>query len=128
MSESFFFKDSRRKGKLPRLPFRLIKNRILGEKYELSFAIISPSQSQKLNRTYRKINRPADVLSFALGPSSGEIVIDPKTAEKEALKFSRPIKNFLGFLFIHGLLHLKGLKHGRKMSRLEKKYCQEFAL
>ena len=36
-------------------------------------------------------------------------------------------KNFLIFIIIHGLLHLKGLEHSKKMEDLEKKYLKKYA-
>lgn len=116
------------KGKLPRLPFVKMKNRVLGARYELSLVFASSSLSRKLNRTYRKKDKPTDVLSFPISKNSGEIFIDMKVAAREAKLFRKSPKNFIGILFIHALLHLKGYKHGSTMDKEEEKIRRIFGL
>lgn len=110
----------------PSIPFGRIKEAVLGESYELSLNFIGKAKSRKLNRTYRGKDKATNVLSFPLSKNSGEIFIDLDTATKEAPSFEMSYKKFVGYLFIHGLLHLKGLDHGQKMERLEKKFLLEF--
>ena len=62
-------------GKLPRLPFALMKEGVLGKNYDLSLVFVSESKSKELNRTYRKKNKPANVLSFPYSKKEGEIFI-----------------------------------------------------
>lgn len=114
------------KGKLPRLPFVDIKNEILGKKYELSVVFCGNALSQKLNRIYRGKNKPTNVLSFSLEKTSGEIIIDLKKARKESDLFGEKFQSFVGYLFIHGLLHLKGLAHGRTMEAKEQRIRKMF--
>lgn len=116
------------KGKLPRLPFVDIKNAILGEKYELSVVFCGSSLSRRLNKTYRGKNKPTNVLSFPLSKKSGEIVIDLARSKKEAPQFNEKFTNFIGFLFIHGLLHLKGLDHGSTMESKEQRFRKMFKI
>ncbi|MFA6536327.1 MAG: rRNA maturation RNase YbeY [Candidatus Paceibacterota bacterium] len=101
------------------LPFEPIKNHVLGPKYQLNLNLITPAESKKLNLKYRAKNHSTDILSFPLSKDEGEIYLDLKTSATEAVKFDRPFENFLLFLFIHGLFHLKGLDHGAKMEKLE---------
>lgn len=114
------------KGKLPSLPFALIKNTILGKNYELSLVFVGDTRSRNLNRQYRQKDRPTNVLSFPLSESEGEIFLNLKKAKSEAKDFDKAFVPFVGFLFIHGLLHLKGMDHGDAMEKLEKKYCKQF--
>lgn len=106
--------------------FTRIKNDILGKKYDLSLAFISAKKSQEINKKYRKKNKPTNVLSFPFSKTEGEILICKKTARKDAPKFNKTFDEFLGFLVIHGLLHLKGNKHGSIMEALEQKYDQKY--
>lgn len=124
--DSYFAITKKTKGKLPRLPFERIKNEILGRKYVLSVVFIGDKRSQNLNKTYRNKNKPANILSFPLSKSEGEIFINTKKAQKEAPSFGMNTSNFVGYLFIHGLLHLKGLKHGSTMEKAEIKACRKF--
>ncbi len=137
MAEDDFTIANKLKGNSPRgeLPFKLaksdlfkIKEEILGREYELSLVFAESGKMRELNMLYRKKNEPTDILSFPLSPASGEIFICPEEAEKEAPKFKRPPKNFALFLFIHGLLHLKGMEHSSKMEAMEQKYREQFGV
>jgi probable rRNA maturation factor len=108
--------------------FELIKKAILGSKYELSFVFISAQKIQDLNRQYRNINKPTDILSFPLSKTSGEIFICKTESRKMAKEFERPYDNFLTFLFIHGCVHLKGYDHGAKMEKVEEKFRKKFKI
>lgn len=108
------------------IPFKRIQSAILPGEYELSFNFIGPARSRELNRKYRGKDKPTNVLSFPLSETSGEIFIDLATAKKEASGFGMSYKKFIGYLFIHGLLHLKGMEHGKKMEKEEKKFLEIF--
>jgi probable rRNA maturation factor len=116
------------KGKHPSLPFLLMKNKILGKDYELSLVFIGSKRSRALNSAYRQKDKAADILSFPLSKSEGEIFIDLGAAKKRAAVFEEKYRNFIGFLFIHGLLHLKGFDHGSTMEHEEKKFRTLFRI
>lgn len=86
-----------------------LKNEILEEKYDLSFCFVASEEMRLLNRIYRKKDYSANVLSFPLSPNEGEILINKKNQKKDCADY----------LFIHSLLHLKGLRHGKKMDEKE---------
>jgi len=115
------------KGKLPRLPFVQLKNKILGEDFELSLVFVSPKESHKINFVYRQKDNPTNVLSFPLSKNSGEIFLDCKTSAKDAPNFDMTPTKFLLFLVIHAMLHLKGYEHGSTMERQEKKFLKIFS-
>lgn len=94
-----------------------VKNKILGSKYDLSVALVDDLTMRELNRRYRKKPHPANVLSFPLSNNEGEILINKRCAKN---------KNYASYLFVHSLLHLKGLRHGEKMRRAERKYEKIF--
>jgi len=102
----------------PRIPFEKIKDKVLGKKYELSLVFCGDKLSQKLNRTYRQKNYPTNILSFPVSKNSGEIFINLSRTKG----FSVP------HLFIHGLLHLKGMQHGDRMETREKALLKAFGL
>lgn len=114
-------------GKPPRLPFVRLKNAILGKSYELSVAYVTRATSRCLNMTHRQKDKPTNVLSFPLSKNSGELVIDLTTSRKESSLFDMTERNFIKFLVIHGMLHLKGYEHSSTMERLEKKFLKLFA-
>ena len=116
------------KGRLPRLPFVLYKNKILGQKYDLSLVFVTDMKIQKLNKHYRNINKPTDILSFPLTKNSGEIFICQKVSKIQAKEFGRSYINFIPFLLIHGMVHLQGFDHGNKMETLEEKWRKYFGI
>jgi probable rRNA maturation factor len=108
--------------------FLSMKNKVLGKKYNLSVVFVSLALSKKLNFKYRKINKPTDILSFPVSKDEGEIFINLECARKKAKVFERDEINYLYFLFIHGLVHLKGFEHGSRMERKEKKFRKFFGI
>lgn len=114
------------KGKLPRLPFSKMSEAVLGKEYECSLVVVSPRKSRVLNRTYREKDNATNVLSFPLDDQEGEIFLDLETSRKDAPLFERTYKNFIGFLFIHALFHLKGYDHSPKMEREEERIRKIF--
>ena len=113
-------------GKLPRLPFEHIKNAVLGTSYELSLVFAGDRRMQRLNRVYRKKTYIPNTLSFSLGKKSGEIFINPNRVHIEAHRYGLSEHGYIAFLFIHGLFHLEGLKHGATMEKREKMLLQQF--
>ena len=116
------------KGKLPRLPFLKLKNKILGKKYNLSIVFTDNKTTKKLNRIYRKKNKPANVLSFPLSKNKGEIFLSIKEAEKSKKLFNKKGAELIGFFLIHAMLHLKGLAHGSTMEHMEEKFSRYFGI
>ena len=114
------------KARLPRLPFLDIKNDILGKNYSLSLAFVDEKTSQKINKEYRGKDRPTNILSFLLHKNEGEILICPPVVRREAKNFERNFSQFMGFLVIHGMFHLKGHEHSSTMERLEEKYDKKY--
>lgn len=124
--EENFLITNKTKGKLQSLPFSEMKEKVLGKKYSLSLTFVSDKMIHALNYKYRKINRPTDILSFPLSRDEGDIFICPKMAKIKSKEFKRTEKNFIGYLFIHGLVHLLGHDHGQKMEAVENKYRKHF--
>jgi probable rRNA maturation factor len=116
------------KGKLPCLPFVELKDAVLGKKYELSLVFVGDALSKKLNRIYRGKNKPTNVLSFPLSKNEGEIFINLKKARAEMKDFDEKFAPFVGLLFIHGMLHLKGMSHGSTMEKQEQKLRKKFKI
>ncbi|MCI1735679.1 MAG: rRNA maturation RNase YbeY [Bacilli bacterium] len=89
--------------------------------FEVSLSLVSPAEIHKLNLSYRKIDAPTDVLTFAyreadFNPNDpvtdlGSILICPAIAKKQAKGFHHPFEREMAFLFIHGLLHIFGYDH-----------------
>jgi probable rRNA maturation factor len=100
---------------------------------ELSLLLLDDRQIRKLNRAWRKKDRPTDVLAFAQregkfcdpkDPVLGDIVISVETAKRQAREQGHPLPTELDLLLVHGLLHLLGYEHeqgGTRASRMRSK-------
>lgn len=101
---------------------------------------IRDRRMRELNRDFRNIDAPTDVLSFAYheGPDTdephgdaahlGDLVISTETAARYAGKFSIAFSLEIQHLVIHGVLHLAGYDHetdNGEMNRLEKRLRRE---
>ena len=53
-------------------------------------------------------DKPTNILSFPLTKNTGEILLCPAVIKKEVKNFNKTFTELLGFLVIHGMLHLKG--------------------
>ena len=85
---------------------------------EISVLFCADSRIRGLNRKWRGIDRPANVLAFpnggdaAFAPLLGDIVIAFETASREAFEAGRPLRDHVAHLLVHGFLHLIGHDHG----------------
>lgn len=128
-SQTTFSITNTTKGTLPKgVPFEQMKDAVLGKKYVLSLAIVGKTRAQKLNKQYRNKNYATDILSFSLSDEEGEIVINPDRARAKAKEFGRTYQNYLAFVFIHGLYHLKGHDHSDEMEAAEAKTRKKFGI
>ena len=84
---------------------------------EISVLFCGDGFIRDLNRKWRGIDQPANVLSFpaggdvAVAPLLGDIVIAFETASREAAEAERPLRDHVAHLLVHGFLHLIGHDH-----------------
>ncbi len=120
-------------------------------KGEVDLTFVNNERIHELNREYRGIDRPTDVLSFAMNESSedepeiiyevgegeeleefpdmlGDIIISVTRAQEQALEYGHSLERELGFLFVHGFLHLLGYDHQDDASEAEMMSKQEQVL
>ncbi|KEF38146.1 putative rRNA maturation factor YbeY [Schinkia azotoformans MEV2011] len=115
---------------------------------ELSVTFVNNEEIQEINRTYRMKDQPTDVISFAMEEMGegeiaitgedlptilGDIIISiPRTIE-QANEYNHSFMRELGFLSIHGFLHLLGYDHMEKedeqiMFAKQKELLDEYGL
>ena len=94
---------------------------------ELSVTFVDDNRIQELNRDFREIDQPTDVISFALLEETddgypieplpgmpevlGDIIISIDRTREQAERFGHSFERELGFLALHGFLHLLGYDH-----------------
>lgn len=111
----------------PPFPWEQIKDAVLGKRYELSLIICGDSFAQKVNKESRRKSYVPNVLSFPLTQHEGEIVLNIKKAYAESADYEHgPLEHTL-YLYLHGLLHLKGMDHGDTMELAEKRMLRKFS-
>lgn len=91
------------------------------EECEVSVLLTDDPHMTKLNREYREIDGPTDVLAFAMQEGEdnnvlnedilGDVVISLETAERQAKEESHSLEEEVAFLIVHGVLHLLGYDH-----------------
>jgi len=100
---------------------------------ELSILLVDDKDMREINREYRNVDRPTDVIAFAMREGEfgelnqeilGDVIISVDTAGRQALQRGVSVMNELVFLLIHGILHLHGYDHEINMeekAKMEKK-------
>lgn len=90
----------------------------LGKREEVSISFVDNGTIQTLNKQYRGMDQPTDVLSFPqdelpaeLPQILGDIVISLERAAEQAQEYGHSLEREVLFLAIHGLLHLLGYDH-----------------
>lgn len=93
---------------------------------EVSVTFVTNDQIQEINREYRGKDTPTDVISFAMEEAGeeevvitgaddtrvlGDIIISLERAKEQAADYGHSYKRELGFLAVHGFLHLLGYDH-----------------
>jgi probable rRNA maturation factor len=108
---------------------------------EVSLMFTDDETIHEMNREYRGIDRPTDVLSFALeegeeeeiygGPEEnllGDIIISVETATRQAEEYGHSVEREMAFLALHGMLHLLGYDHMEEEGRQEMRAQEEAIL
>ena len=92
----------------------------------VSVSFVNNKYIHSINKKYRQIDRPTDVISFAFLDDGyrydtilyskgvvalGDIYISVEKAKEQAIEYGHSLHRELCFLFTHGLLHLLGYDH-----------------
>jgi probable rRNA maturation factor len=106
---------------------------------EVSILLCDDAFIRDLNRKWRGIDKPTNVLSFpaadtaVLGPMLGDIVVAYGTARREAEEEGKTLRDHVAHLFVHGFLHLIGYDHltaseAEEMEALERVILAELGI
>jgi len=114
---------------IPRQHLRQITARILADEgiapgARVTLTVVGEEAIRRLNRRYRGVNAPTDVLSFPLlsdgfptppdePPHVGDVVLCAPIAARQAAEYGHALEREIAYLFTHGVLHLLGYDHQR---------------
>ncbi|MBI5138591.1 MAG: rRNA maturation RNase YbeY [Candidatus Vogelbacteria bacterium] len=112
--------------RIPTLPYSTITDEVIGGFFDLSIVFVSSVESRRLNLLHRGIDSSTNVLSFPLDHDNGELVFDYTLCMSEAESLHIDEIAYLTYLLIHGLLHLSGYNHGKKMKKEERKFVDKY--
>lgn len=125
------------------------KHLALADETEMSITFVSPKGIQEVNQKYRQVDRPTDVISFAIededdGMSEleadlgiprniGDLIIAPAVAKEHAADYGHSYHRELGYTVVHGFLHLNGYDHikpedEQKMISLQEEILESYGL
>lgn len=113
------------KSPIPKFPYQDALSATLPG-WDMSLVFAGSTRAQSMNIRLRGKDYVPNVLSYESGTKSGEIVICLPVAKKQAPDYDMTYTQFVGFLFIHGCLHLKGERHGATMERKERLLLKRF--
>lgn len=102
----------------------VLKNEKFEGSAEISVSFVDNSEIHKINKEFRKIDAPTDVLSFPLGidgqydinPDTGakvlgDIILSVETALSQSQEYNHSFQREIAFLTVHSMLHLLGYDH-----------------
>ncbi|ARI77026.1 rRNA maturation RNase YbeY [Halobacillus mangrovi] len=115
---------------------------------EVSISFVDNKEIQEINRNYRQKDQPTDVISFAMQEEGegemkilsedmplmlGDIIISIDKAKEQAEDYGHSLERELGFLALHGFLHLLGYDHlndedEKEMFNRQEEILHEFGL
>ena len=116
-------------------------SRVYGlEEDEMSILLCDNTKIHELNKEYRGIDRPTDVLSFALNEGEdyegseeehhllGDMIISLERAREQAIEYGHSFERELAYLTTHSCLHILGYDHMNDEEKKEMRIEEEFIL
>ncbi len=139
------------RGEVPRALLRALISAALDQENldapaEVSLTITDDERIQAMNRQYRHVDAPTDVLSFPLlsdddlagagdfvtAPDGlihlGDVVVSLPRAREQAAEYGHPLKREVGYLVVHGVLHLLGYDHDTEADQRRMRQREEEVL
>lgn len=108
---------------------------------EVSITFTDNEHIHEINRDYRNVDRPTDVISFALNEGDepeieggapvnvlGDIIISVEKAVEQASDYGHSVEREVAFLTVHGMLHLLGYDHIEEDDRKEMRREEDFVM
>ena len=95
----------------------------------LSIAFVVPEEMRRLNKKYRKKDKPTDVLAFEkvsnFKEEFSEVIICPVVVRETTQHSKLPLKKELANVLVHGILHVLGYDHEKSKAEEEKMFKKQ---
>ena len=118
---------------------------LLSLKLYISITLTNPQNIQKINKQYRNIDKPTDVLSFPMFEKEelykkingkefvaedilGDIVISIEQVKEQAKQYNHSFEREFAYMIVHGFYHLMGYDHIKKEDKQEMRKKEETVL
>ena len=119
--------------------------KILNKKLYISLTLTTPEQIQKINKEYRNIDNPTDVLSFPMFEKDelkevlentendleevlGDIIISVEKIYEQAEEYGHSFERELAYMVVHGFYHLMGEDHMEEQEKQQMRIKEENVL
>lgn len=115
--------------------------------FYICITLTTPNNIQKLNKQYRNIDKPTDVLSFPMFEKQeldeivennsftnigqdilGDIIISIARVEEQAKEYGHSFERELAYMLVHGFYHLRGYDHMQEEEKIQMRKKEENVL
>ena len=118
------------------------EEKLLDSKLIITITFTTPEQIHKINKEYRQVDRPTDVLSFPMFERKeleekiakqdfeyedvlGDIIISIEKVKEQAIEYVHSFERELSYMLVHGFYHLMGYDHIKEEDKKEMRPKEE---
>lgn len=118
------------------------EEKLLDSKLIITITFTTPEQIHKINKEYRQVDRPTDVLSFPMFERKeleekitkqdfehedvlGDIIISIEKVKEQAIEYGHSFERELSYMLVHGFYHLMGYDHIKEEEKKEMRPKEE---
>ena len=118
------------------------EEKLLDSKLIITITFTTPEQIHKINKEYRQVDRPTDVLSFPMFERKeleekitkqdfehedvlGDIIISIEKVKEPAIEYGQSFERELSYMLVHGFYHLMGYDHIKEEDKKEMRPKEE---
>lgn len=118
------------------------EEKLLDSKLIITITFTTPEEIQKINKEYRQVDRPTDVLSFPMFERNeleekienqyfehedvlGDIIISIEKVKEQAIEYGHSFERELSYMLVHGFYHLMGYDHIKEEDKKEMRPKEE---
>ena len=118
------------------------EEKIENSKLSITITLTNPDNIQKINKEYRNIDKPTDVLSFPMFEKQeleekiknedfehedilGDIIISIQKVQEQAKEYEHSFERELSYMVVHGFYHLMGYDHIKEKDKKQMRPKEE---